>query len=73
MKTRKEREKKKNRKKKIEKKKITLKKEVEKISFFDNIIDKYFSEDDKDNLIGTHNNVENFYKDLKSVFRMKNN
>ena len=33
--------------------------------------DKYFTDNDRDNIINTHNNVKNFYKDVKSVFRMK--
>ena len=40
------REKKKTEKKIIEQERNQVKKEVEKISFVDNIIDKYFSEDD---------------------------
>lgn len=63
--------KKEQKKRQIRNEKDNSSKEVEKISFFDNIIDKYFSEADKDNLIGTHNNVKNFYKDVKSVFRLK--
>ena len=63
--------KKEQKKRQIRNEKDNSSKEVEKISYFDNIIDKYFSEADKDNLIGTHNNVKNFYKDVKSVFRLK--
>jgi hypothetical protein len=67
-------EKKKEQKRKIiEYERNQVKTEVEKVSFVDNVIDKYFSEDDKNNLIGTHNSMNGFYKDLKSVFRMKNN
>ena len=67
-------EKKKDQKKKIiEQERKRVKDEEDKISFVDKIIDKYFSENDKNNLIQTHNSMRYFYKDLKSVFRMKNN
>lgn len=44
-------------------------KEVEKVSFVDTMIDKYFSEEDKDRLIQTNGSVKHFWKDLKKVLR----
>ena len=63
--------KKEQRKKKIKEEKKVDTNETEQISYVDNIIDKYFTESERDNIINTHNNVKNFYKDVKSVFRMK--
>lgn len=45
-------------------------KEEEGISFVDSIIDKYFSENDKDQLINMNGSVKHFFKDLKKVLRL---
>ena len=45
--------------------------EEEKISYLDSVVDRYFSEQDKENLISTSNDVKSFLKDVKSVFRIK--
>jgi len=70
--------KKEKKEKKIDKKKKELENQKsievisdEKISFVDNIIDKYFSEEDKDKLIYTHSSVKDFYKDVRKVLRIK--
>lgn len=66
------REKKKEEKKKLMENNIKTKtQEEEKISYVDSVIDKYFSEQDKENLISTSNDVKSFFKDVKSVFRIK--
>lgn len=65
------REKKKEKKKKevLEKQKPKEKTEI-KLSYVDEIIDKYFSDQEKDNLIKTHNDVRGFYKDVRKVLRI---
>ena len=66
-------ENKKERKMKLmEEEKKQEKGEVEKISFIDSIVEKYFTEEDKAKMIGQHNSMKSFYKDVKGVFRMKN-
>tara|TARA_B110000483_G_C18021624_1_gene475250 strand:+ start:428 stop:880 length:453 start_codon:yes stop_codon:yes gene_type:complete len=52
-----------------EQKKNTVKEEKG-ISFIDSIIDNYFSENDKDQLINMNGSVKNFTKDLKKVLRL---
>ena len=62
--------KKEKKKKEFENNKKSVIKEDNKISFVDNLIDKYFSENDKDKLIRTHNSVKEFKKDMKKVLRL---
>ena len=45
-------------------------KQVEKMSFVDEIIDKYFTDEEKNKLISTHSNVKAFYKDMKTALRL---
>ena len=62
---------KKERKKKAykEQKKEIVKQEHE-VSFVDSIIDKYFSENDKDKLINMNGSVKHFVKDFRKVLRL---
>ena len=45
-------------------------KQAEKISFVDEIIDKYFTDEEKNKLVSTHSNVKAFYKDMRTALRL---
>tara|TARA_B100000767_G_scaffold100201_1_gene96192 strand:+ start:1235 stop:1804 length:570 start_codon:yes stop_codon:yes gene_type:complete len=69
------REKKENKKlkKKKEMENLTINNENEnkQISYVDTLIDKYFTDNDKQKLFSTHNHVKHFYKDIRKVLRIK--
>jgi len=45
--------------------------ENKQISYVDTLIDKYFTDNDKQKLFSTHNHVKHFYKDIRKVLRIK--
>jgi hypothetical protein len=57
-------------KKEIEDSKKDIDKNQNRVSYVDTLIDKYFSDEDKQKLFSTHNHVKHFYKDIRKVLRL---
>jgi hypothetical protein len=62
--------KKEQKKKAYKEQKKEIVKQEEEVSFVDSIIDKYFSENDKDKLINMNGSVKHFVKDFRKVLRL---